>query len=57
MAQSLNHNQLTRRFLALEIANQLDDLIHVVETLQLTLVVDVLHRVFNHLTTDKLMNI
>ncbi len=49
-AKSLDHNlKPTRRLLALEIANQLDDLIHVVETLQLTLVVNDLHGVFNDL--------
>lgn len=45
---------LTRGFLALKIADQLDDLIHVVETLQLTLVVNDLHWVFNHLTSRKI---
>lgn len=48
--QYLDHNrQPTGRSLALEIANQLDDLIHVVETLELTIVVDDLHWVFNYL--------
>lgn len=42
----------TGRFLALEVANQLDDLIHVVETFQLTLVVNNLHWVLNHLRSD-----
>lgn len=41
--------QLTRRFLALEIADQLDDLVHVVEALQLPLVVNDLHGILNHL--------
>lgn len=50
----LGHNlQPTRRFLALEIADQLDDLIDVVEPLQLALVVNDLHRVFNHLTRGR----
>lgn len=39
----------TGRFLALEIAHQLDDVIHVVETLQLALVVDDLHGLFDDL--------
>lgn len=42
--------QPTRRFLALEVAHQLDDVIHVVETLQLPLVVDDLHGLFDHLS-------
>ena len=42
----------TGGFLALEVSDQLGDLIDVVETLQLTLVVNDLHRVFNHLCTD-----
>lgn len=45
--------QPTRRFLALEVAHQLDDVIHVVETLQLTLVVNDLHGLFDHLTGQK----
>lgn len=39
----------TGRFLALEIAHQLDDVVHVVETLQLALVVDDLHGLFDDL--------
>lgn len=39
----------TGRFLALEIAHQLDDIVHVVETLQLALVADDLHGLFDHL--------
>lgn len=41
----------TGRFLALEIAHQLDDIIHVVEALQLALVVDDLHGLFDDLRT------
>lgn len=41
--------QPTGGSLALEVADQSDDIIHVVETLQLPVVVDDLHRVFNHL--------
>lgn len=53
-ARSLGHSlQPTRRFLALEKADQLDDLVHVVETLQLALVVNDLHGVFNHLTRQE----
>ena len=43
------HRELTRRFLALEIAHQLDDVVHVVETLQLALVVNDLHGLFDDL--------
>lgn len=39
----------TGRFLALEVAHQLDDVVHVVETLQLALVVDDLHGLLDHL--------
>lgn len=49
--------QPTRRFLALEIANQLDDLIHVVEALQFPLVVNDLYGVFNHLANEKKHNL
>lgn len=45
------HLEPTGRFLALEIAHQLDDIIHVVEALQLALVVDELHGLFNDLRT------
>lgn len=41
----------TGRFLALEVAHQLDDIIHVVEALQLALVVDDLHGLFDDLRT------
>lgn len=41
--------QPTGRFLALEVAHQLDDVVHVVETLQLALVVDDLHGILDHL--------
>lgn len=40
----------TGRFLALEVAHQLDDVVHVVETLQLALVVYDLHGLFDDLT-------
>lgn len=49
--------QHTGRFFALEIADQLDDLIHVVETLQLPLVVNDLHGVFNHLTNEQMRRV
>lgn len=39
----------TGRLLALEIAHQLDDVVHVVETLQLALVVDDLHGLLDDL--------
>lgn len=44
----------TGRFLAPEVADELDDLVHVVETLQLAVVVDDLHGVFDHLTRETL---
>lgn len=43
------HLEPTGRFLALEIAHQLDDIIHVVKALQLALVVDDLHGLFDDL--------
>lgn len=43
----------TRRFFALEVAHQFDILIDVVETLQLTLVVNDLHGVLNHLRRSR----
>lgn len=39
----------TGRFLAFEIAHQLDDIVHVVETFQLALIVDDLHGLFDDL--------
>lgn len=40
---------LTGGFLTLEVADQLDVLIDVVEALELTLIINDLHRVLNHL--------